>query len=382
MRTDGKVHILHTFANNSSVPYLTWFAERAAREGNVHYTFLVMYPERPEMMDEMRALGFDCEWIRYDDRKRKRGMLLALPQLLYQMWRYKPDIVHCNLFDDTLPGLIAARLAGIKHRFMTRQDTGFHWMHAPRWVFLDRFNGRNATRTIAISGECERFLVQQEGSPQRKVTTIHNGLPPDRFLRSDPHEVATLKERFGIVNAYPVAGTIARFIAWKGYRHIVDAAALTVTKYPDAKFLFCGTGPQEKEVRRWVDEAGLKDHVVFTGWVDRSSIPALYRCMDLYLHAAVLEPFGFIFPEAMMSGIPVVTTRTGAAADVIQHKVSGILVDEPSGAALFQGMDDLLHADPSAIGEAGKTAALEKFTFDTMWKGYMKAYRDALDGNS
>lgn len=51
------MHVLHTFANNSHVPYLTWFAERAAREGSVRYTFLILYPTRPVMLDEMEKLG-------------------------------------------------------------------------------------------------------------------------------------------------------------------------------------------------------------------------------------------------------------------------------------------------------------------------------------
>jgi len=153
---------------------------------------------------------------------------------------------------------------------------------------------------------------------------------------------------------------------------------LVVAKYPKAKFLFCGTGPQEEEIRSWVDDAGLHDHVVFTGWVDRDVVPTLYKCMDIYLHAAKLEPFGFIYPEAMMAGVPVVTTRTGAAADVIRNKVSGIFVNERSGVVLAESVLELLRSDMAAIGTAGKAEAMRRFSFEHMWQGYMEAYGKAL----
>ena len=150
------MHVLHTFANNGTVPYLTWFTDRAKREGAPRYTFILMVPERPPMIDEMRNKGFEVIWIRYDDSRRKRGLLRALPLLWWHMLRIRPDIVHCNLFDDSLPGLIAARCAGIRRRVLTRQDTGYHWMHARRWVALDRWNNRMATHIIAISAENRR----------------------------------------------------------------------------------------------------------------------------------------------------------------------------------------------------------------------------------
>ncbi|MBK6343065.1 MAG: hypothetical protein IPF41_10895 [Flavobacteriales bacterium] len=84
------LHVLHTFANNATVPYLSWFAERAAREGNVRYSFVNMHPSRPAMIDEMRQLGFACEWIPYDDRHRKSGLLRALPALYRHIRKHRP----------------------------------------------------------------------------------------------------------------------------------------------------------------------------------------------------------------------------------------------------------------------------------------------------
>jgi len=377
-RVSEPIHVLHTFANNATVPYLSWFAERAAREGNVRYTFLNLYPERPAMIDEMAALGFTCEWMPYDDRRRKSGMLRALPALRGRIKAHRPHIVHCNLFDDTVPGLIAARMAGVPIRVITRQDTGFHWMHARKWLFVDRWNARLATDIITVSDEARRHLIENEGLPASKITRVHNGIPPDRHTAQDLAAKAELRARFGIAGRAPVIGTVARFIEWKGYRHIVDAARLIVQRHPNARFLLCGSGEQEGEVRRWIIESGLQDHVVLTGRIERHLMPSFYGLLDVYLHAAVQEPFGLVYAEAMMNGVPVVSTATGAALDAISDGVNGMLAAERSGMALAAATERLLASDRRAIGEAGKATALRMYTFDTMWNGTMEVYRKAL----
>ncbi len=376
------MHVLHTFANNDHVPYLSWFAERAHREGGVHYTFLILFPERPRILDEMRALGFDAEWIRYDDRHRKSGLLRALPSLWKHIRRYKPDIVHCHLFDDTLPGLIAARLAGIRTRVTTRQDTAYHWMHTPQWVAFDRWNMRLSTRVIAISNECRDFLIEKEGTPADKVQLVHNGIPPTPYTRQDPAVMARMRERFGLDGKHPVIGTVARFIPWKGHEHIVAAARILVRDHPQARFIFCGTGLGEADIRALVAEAGLQDHVVFTGWVERAEIASLFGLFDVYLHAAEMEPFGLVIAEAMMNGVPVVSTPTGAALDAIQDGVNGVLVERRDGAALAEGVARVLASDARAMGAAGRDTALRLYHFDVMWNGTMDVYARALNKRS
>ena len=369
---------MHVFATSGSVPYLSWFAQRAHREKNIRFTFLVMYHERPAMMDEMPALGFDCHWIRFDPRHRKRGMIKALPWLWWHMMRYRPDVVHGHLFDDTLPAMVSAWAARIKARTYTRQDSGFHWNYAPRWVFLDRAIARFAHRVIACSGDVRSHMTEKERVDPGRISLVHHGIPPARYTSTDHATMERLRTRFGLAGKGPVLGTLARFIEWKGYEHIVAAARILVKEYPDARFLFCGTGPQEPQVRRWVREYGLENNIVFTGWVDRDDVPSLFAIMDGYLHAADHEPFGFVYAEAMMAAVPVVTTPTGAALDAIEDGVSGILVRSRSGEGLAQGVRRLMSADRGAMGRAGKAAALRMFPLDAMYDGYLAVYRKIL----
>lgn len=372
------MHVLHTFANNTTVPYLTWFTDRAMQEGAPRYSFIIMHRERPLMMDEMRTKGFEVIWLRYDDRHRKRGMLRALPLLWWHIRRLKPDIVHCNLFDDSLPGLIAARIAGIRRRVITRQDTGFHWLHAPRWVALDRWNNRLATRIIAISGENRRFMIEQEHAPAEKITMVHNGIPPERFTQQQPAVMQDLRNRFGIRPEHLVIGNVARFVEWKGHRHVLEAAAIIFATHPHARFLLCGAGTGRNAMEKFAIDLGLQGCVTFIDRIEPQHMPSFYGILDIYIHGATLEPFGLVYAEAMMNGVPVVSTPTGAALDAIEDGVNGVLVPEASGTALAQGLQRLMAMDRRAIGRAGRDTAMRLFIFDRMWQGTMDVYNDQM----
>jgi len=372
------MHVLHTYANSRSVPYLTWFTERAEREKNVQYSFLLMYTERPPMIEEMEARGFPAQWIRYDQHKRKRGMLRVLPWLWWNIRRARPDVVHCNMFDDSVVGVLAAWLAGVKVRVVSKQSTGYHWYYARKWMWLDRLVNRLATDIIAISNESKQYLLEKERAPARKLRLVHNGIPPERFTKQDPAVIAQLKERFGIRPEHLVIGTVARFIPWKGYDLIVEAAHLFTRHHPEARFIFCGKGEQKEAIRRQVHEAGLDGQVIFAGWVERDQMASFYGMLDIYFHAALLEPFGLIYPEAMMNGVPVVSTATGAALDSIEDGQNGFLARERTPQALVEALERAVRSDRKAVGEAGKETAMHLFHFNVMWEGTMAVYRQAL----
>ena len=156
------MHIVFVIANNSSVPYFKWFAEKASKEQKHTFSFVMLHSERPQMIEDAKKWGWECHWIKFDDKKRKSSMVSSFFKMYKLFKKMKPDVVHTNLFDDSLPGLLAARLAGIKKRVITKQDTTFHYYYAPKWIIADKFNNWNATDLIPVSKEAEEFIINKE----------------------------------------------------------------------------------------------------------------------------------------------------------------------------------------------------------------------------
>jgi glycosyltransferase involved in cell wall biosynthesis len=373
-----KIHIVHVMANNSSVPYFNWYAEMAKHEPSVKLSFVVLLNETPQMIDDMKGTGCEVHHIFFNSSKRKTSFLKAIPKLRRLFRKISPDVVHTHLFDDSVPALAAARLAGVPVRVITKGDTGFHWHFAPKGIKMDKLNNANATHIIALSSESRIFIIEKEKTPPGKVYVIPHGIPIAQF--SEQHEASRkkLRERFGISNGQFVVGTVSRFIAWKGYREIVLAAELIVKEFPQLHFLFAGRGEQLEEIRALITQKKLSDHITITGWIDREDMPSFYGIMDTYLHAATLEPFGFVIAEAMANRLPVISVNTGAARDGIVNDTSGLLLEKAEPeliAAALRKMITMSAEKRMEMGENARRSAEKLFSMERVWRDLLELYR-------
>jgi glycosyltransferase involved in cell wall biosynthesis len=370
------MHIVHVMADvSTTVPYFNWYAEESHNHPDLKLSFIALTPIRPQMLDDMKERNCDCYWLKYDPRKRKKSLLGLIPQLIRLFKKIRPTIVHTHLFDDSLPSLVAARLAGVKIRVITKGDVGFHYFFTPKWVVLDRFNNWNATHIIALSEESKAFIIKKEKAAIRKITLIHHGIPIAKSTAQSEIKKKELITKFHLRDKI-IIGTVSRLIEWKGYRQIIDAVEIVSEKFPNVKFLFIGEGEQKEELLQLIKEKKLGEFILFTQWVERDYIPSLYQIMDIYLHAASFEPFGFALAEAMMNGVPLVSTKTGAALDSIEHLVSGYLVDK-TGEDIAKGIFYLLEHDRQKIGTAARLKATQLYPFERMWKNHLLLYSQA-----
>lgn len=367
------LHVAFVMANNSRAPYLTAFMRRGAALGVDRFSFVAMTAEPPEMVEEARSFGFEGHWLPFDHNRRKRSMLAAVPRLTLLFRRLAPDVVHTHLFDDSLPGMLAARLAGVRRRVVTKGDTGFHHVHVPLWVAADRFTNANATDVVALSQEALDFVRDVERCPRGKLRMIHHGVDAEALGHPDADEVAALQRRLSLRGRF-VVGTVSRFIAWKGHRALLEVAEIVRRRAPNVCFLWVGTGGERPGLERLVRERGLEDTIRFVGGVPPSQMPALYSAMDVYLHGARLEPFGLVIAEAMMAGLPVVSTPTGAARDALVHRENGWIGGYDSPESLAEGVLFFHQNPPGKPFRRAQATARALFSFDQMYDRYRELY--------
>jgi glycosyltransferase involved in cell wall biosynthesis len=113
-------------------------------------------------------------------------------------------------------------------------------------------------------------------------------------------------------------------------------------------------GPSRGYLKRRLAEAGVPFSA--PGWVARDALRRCYHALDAYVSPSRDEggPAGVL--EAMASGVPVVSTRTGMAADILDHGVNGFLADIEDVEGLAAGVGALI-ASPSrcrAVAEQGR----------------------------
>jgi len=109
------------------------------------------------------------------------------------------------------------------------------------------------------------------------------------------------------------------------------------------------------------DEPGVRVHRGIVG--NSPEARRLYAAADVFVLPTRGECFGIASVEAMATGLPVVTTRVGGAADIVEHGQTGYLIEPDAPRALATALDQLL-ADGSLrqrLGRAGRSRAEHAF---------------------
>jgi glycosyltransferase involved in cell wall biosynthesis len=110
----------------------------------------------------------------------------------------------------------------------------------------------------------------------------------------------------------------------------------------------------------------LPDNVRATGWLSAADLTAYYETADVLVAPSRWEGFGLTAVEAMRAGLPVIATRVGGLAEVVEHGATGLLVEPNSSAALASAIRSLGTESLQSMGEAGRRRFIERFTLDRM----------------
>jgi UDP-glucose:(heptosyl)LPS alpha-1,3-glucosyltransferase len=134
---------------------------------------------------------------------------------------------------------------------------------------------------------------------------------------------------------------------------------------------------KEKELCR---ELGVEDRII---WIPKSKeVEKYFAAADCFVFPTVYEPFGMVISEAMASGLPVITSKSAGAADLIKHGENGFLVDEPwDWESIGQHIQFLMH-DPKKSENIGHLARLsvEPYTWDKCATETLACYQKIIDG--
>jgi phosphatidylinositol alpha-1,6-mannosyltransferase len=178
---------------------------------------------------------------------------------------------------------------------------------------------------------------------------------------------------------------VARMAAaerYKGHDALLDAWPSVIAREPDAQLVMVGGGDDQARLRDKARTLGVERRVVFTGFVDETTLAAIYERAVVFAMPSRGEGFGLAYLEAMDHGLPCIGSIHDAAAEVIEDGVTGFLVDQADRPALADRLAHLVtDADRRrAMGEAGRRRVRERFTADRFSKTLIDAIETAVHG--
>ena len=210
---------------------------------------------------------------------------------------------------------------------------------------FDTFTEANV---ISIS-ESQRAPLPQA----RWLDTVYHGLP-SRLLTPQPHCEPEYLAFLGRICPEKRADTAIKIAAMSG---LPLKIAAKVDKVDQDYF--------KSEIEPLLSQA----HVEFVGEIDEASKPEfLSRAKALLFPIDWNEPFGLVMIEAMACGTPVIAFNRGSVPEVIDHAVTGYIVeDAQSAVAALDRLDELSREEIRAQFE-------RRFTAETMAKRYVECY--------
>jgi glycosyltransferase involved in cell wall biosynthesis len=276
-------------------------------------------------------------------------------------------------------GALGARIAGQRVILSSRHRD---YSTSPREVRRFRRYYRVANplhrRVIAISHRIADLCRSEERRDPATVHVVWYGCA-DQAAGLDRAEArARIRVDCGLSADAPLIGTVGRLIPLKGHRYALEAFAAMAARLPKLVWLFVGAGPERDSLEAQARSRGLASRVRFLG--HRDDVPHLLAGLDLLVHPTLVEGFGLGVLEAMVQGLPVVATRTGALPETVIDGLTGVLVPPRDPEALGEAIVSLLadRARMDRLGQQGRARYEAHFRLERMVRETVDVYERSI----
>jgi glycosyltransferase involved in cell wall biosynthesis len=299
---------------------------------------------------------------------------------LYRLIKaYQPDVVHTHTAKAGITGRVAAWLAGVTvivHTFHGHVFQGYFGALKTRvFIAIEQIAARLSDTLITLTEGLRRELADEYRIARKsRITVLPLGLDLAPFAEM-PRKSGGFRAAWSIPPDAPLIGIVGRLVPIKNHDLFLEAARRLREQHPTARFVIIGDGETRAQVEAQVEALGLRESVIFTGWL-RDLAPA-YSDMDALVISSLNEGTPVSIIEALTAGCPVVATAVGGLPDLLEGGRWGRLVPSGDAAALSEALDMTLRQPPS-MTEA-RQVMQNRYGIDRLVSDLDSLYRALLD---
>lgn len=273
-------------------------------------------------------------------------------------WCRKNRIKHLHVHfgtEEANVALLARMLGGPSysltlHAFDIFKDT------VNRSLLAEKIN--HSKFTVTVSEFNHRFLLEEiPGVQAEKVRVNYNGINLNYFKSN-----GTQREPNTIFS-------VGRLIEKKGFEYLVKAMVRLQRSHPDAVCEIAGDGRDEARLRKMIDQSGLQHRVKLIGPLEQNDVLKRMQRATCFALPCIRAKDGnsdalpTVLLESLACGCPSVSTRLSGVTEIIEHGVSGMLVEPEDDAGLSRAIGEVLDSRALAVslGDGGRARAEERF---------------------
>ncbi len=189
--------------------------------------------------------------------------------------------------------------------------------------------------TTKYSNQCDNIIVPStaikklliDHEIKAPINIIPSGININNF-QNDTGKKVEIRKKYQIEPDEILLITACRLTEEKNLGFLIRSFAKIVSKEKNVKFMMVGDGAVRKDLEKMAKEFEIKDKMIFTGLVDRTSIVDLYQASDIFVFASLTETQGLVAVEAMAAGDPVVAVKASGIEDIVKNGEDGFLTSE------------------------------------------------------
>lgn len=267
----------------------------------------------------------------------------------------RPSVVHVHDGRSAMLGWLLASMIGVT---LVRSQ---HFVH-PASAVRDSLNGtisraihrvinRRVDGYVAVSQAAMAAALARGDLAHAKAAVIASGirLPTQNLVERARVERKRL--------AAPVVASAGRLERERRFDVLLRAIPEVHERQPECRFVIAGAGSAEGELKALAEELSVDHAIEWTGWLPCID-PMLMRS-NVYVNTWPWEGFGMAMAEAMTFELPVIAVRSGASMEVVEDRVTGLLVPPGKPSSLAAAILELLEdrSRSAGMGERGRLRA-------------------------
>jgi glycosyltransferase involved in cell wall biosynthesis len=296
---------------------------------------------------------------------------------IFRIWRTRPDIIHAyDLMSPTSTALLARRLFRIP--VLAKVLSG-----GPKGdVDRIRHSRGGEARLHSLARQVDKFVViSQEiaaelnaiGGVSDQYAFIPNGVDLDHYAPVSDAQKREMRHALGLPEDGMLVLFVGRMIPEKRPEHLLAIWGAVRVQYPDAILVLVGAGTELERLQ------ALKiDGVHFVGQVD-GAIRYL-QAADIFVLPSAREGLSNALLEAQASGVTAIATAIGAAPELIDDGVSGLLIGVDDVDALQTSILRLLGDSElrQQLARAGREKVLQNYSLQSTAEKLVSLYQQLI----
>jgi glycosyltransferase involved in cell wall biosynthesis len=313
----------------------------------------------------IRELGVSINFLRD---------FVAIFKIIKIIYIFKPDIIHTHTskagFMGRIAGIIYPRSIKLIHTFHGHLLYGYFSKWKTKLIIsAEVILGYFTNYLIAVGETVKEELISVGVGNQHKFLVINPGIEETPKLEKN-----VWINKFNIPENKFIIAFVGRLTKIKRIDRLVEVIKLVKKELDGVHFIIAGGGIEEEYLKKQVEDFHLP--VTYLGWI--KSLNEITCLADAYILTSDNEGTPISLIQAMIAGIPIISTDVGSVSDVVENGVSGILT-KANSEELFQAVKiisrnkekyNLFSANSRQIG-------LSKFSLEKFIEKYTELYIEA-----